>query len=41
MKRALKRICELQPHYSAENTTEMQERGALLRREIKPAIEAS
>jgi hypothetical protein len=40
MKRALKRICELQPHYSAENTTEMQERGALLRREIKPAIEA-
>ena len=40
MKHALKRVCELQPRYSAENTTEMQERGTVLRREIKPAIEA-
>jgi hypothetical protein len=39
MKDALKRICELQPLYSAENTPQMQERGAILRRAVKPAIE--
>ena len=39
MKEALKRICELQPHYSSENTPEMQERGAQLRAVLKPAIE--
>lgn len=31
MKEALKRICELQPHYLAENSYEMQERGTQLR----------
>jgi hypothetical protein len=40
MKDALKRICELQPSYSAANTPEMQERGAMLRGEVKPAIES-
>ena len=39
MKDAIKRICELQPHYSFQNTPEMQERGAALRRRLKPAIE--
>lgn len=39
MKEALKRICELQPHYSAGNTPEMQERGEQLRGVLKPAIE--
>lgn len=37
---ALKKICLLQPTYSAENTPEMQERGKLLRNELKPGIEA-
>jgi len=27
----LKRVCELQPRYSSDNTPEMQERGALIR----------
>ena len=39
MKDVIKRICELQPHYSFQNTPEMQERGAALRRRLKPAIE--
>jgi hypothetical protein len=39
MKEALKRICELQPLYTAENTPEMKERGAVLREALKPAIE--
>lgn len=38
MKEALKRICELQPRYSAENTPEMQERGTQLRSVLRPAI---
>jgi hypothetical protein len=39
MKEALRRICELQPLYTAENTAAMKERGALLREVVKPAIE--
>lgn len=39
MKDAFKRICELQPLYSPDNTPEMQERGALLRGSVKPALE--
>lgn len=40
MRDALKRICDLQPFYSAENTPQMQERGRILRDSLKPAIEA-
>ncbi len=36
----LKRICELQPAYSSKNTLAMQERGRILRKEVKPAIES-
>lgn len=39
MKDAIKKICELQPLYSAENTPQMRERGATLRSVLKPAIE--
>ncbi len=34
MHETLRRICELQPHYSADNTPEMQERGQLVRRDL-------
>lgn len=34
MKRTLRRICELQPYYSFENTPEMQERGRLVRQDL-------
>jgi hypothetical protein len=40
MKETLKRICELQPYYSAENTSAMQERGLLVRRSLKQQLEA-
>lgn len=39
MKAYLKSICDLQPRYSAENTPEMQERGRILRSEIKPYLQ--
>ena len=38
MKQTLKRICELQPYYSANNTLEMQERGLLIRQELTREI---
>lgn len=34
----LERICELQPQYSAENTPAMQERGRLVRRNLKTEL---
>ncbi len=34
MKEVLKRICELQPSYSPDNTREMQERGKFIRQEL-------
>ncbi len=34
----LKRICELQPHYSSSNTPEMQERGVLIRSDLAGEI---
>ena len=40
MKGEIKRICELQPHYSSQNTPEMKERGVALRRGLKQAIES-
>ena len=40
MKRTLKRICELQPQYSAQNTPAMQARGKALRNELVPSFEA-
>jgi hypothetical protein len=36
----LERICQLQPEYSAENTPAMQERGQLVRGDLKREIEA-
>jgi hypothetical protein len=39
MKGEIKRICELQPHYSSQNTPEMKGRGVALRSGLKPAIE--
>jgi hypothetical protein len=38
MRAALKRICELQPSYSAEKTPEMQERGVLIRSTLRLAV---
>lgn len=35
----LKRICELQPAYSSKNTPAMQERGKIIREQLRPAIE--
>lgn len=40
MKEGFKKICELQPLYSADNTYEMQERGSALRNTVKPALVA-
>jgi hypothetical protein len=34
----MKRITELQPSYSSDNTDEMKERGALIRRELPEAL---
>lgn len=34
LKKVLRRICELQPHWSKENTPEMQERGTLINKEL-------
>lgn len=34
MRNTLRRICELQPHYSSSNTPEMQERGQLIRQAL-------
>lgn len=34
----LKEICSLQPHYSSENTTEMQRRGILIRTSLPDAL---
>ena len=36
----LRRICELQPSYSPNNTPEMQERGRLVRQELKDAVDS-
>ena len=38
MKQTLKRICELQPFYSPDNTAEMKERGKLIRKELSAEI---
>ncbi|MFY9240302.1 MAG: hypothetical protein WAO78_15770 [Roseovarius sp.] len=38
MKDTLRRICELQPLYSSENTEEMQERGRLIRQVLVDEI---
>ena len=40
MREILKRICELQPFYSSENTPEMQERGALINKSLKNSIKS-
>ena len=40
MWRHLSRVLDLQPSYSSQNTPEMQERGAVLRHEIKTFLEA-
>ena len=40
LKIVLKRICELQPNYSSENTPAMQERGELIRRSLTAEIRA-
>lgn len=40
MRDTLRRICELQPEYSSENTPEMQERGRLIRQELAEEIRA-
>ena len=40
LKIVLKRICELQPSYSSENTPAMQERGELIRRTLTAEIKA-
>ncbi|ARL94671.1 MrcB family domain-containing protein [Burkholderia pseudomallei] len=40
MKSVIKRICELQPKYSSSNTTEMQERGNLIRSGLVQEIRA-
>ncbi|MDH6234932.1 hypothetical protein M2281_005553 [Mesorhizobium soli] len=39
MRETLARICELQPEYSPENTPAMQERGRLVRSDLKSEIE--
>ncbi|MBZ9798808.1 MrcB family domain-containing protein [Mesorhizobium sp. ES1-4] len=39
MREALERICQLQPEYSAENTPAMQERGRLVRSDLKAEVE--
>jgi MrcB-like, N-terminal domain/Domain of unknown function (DUF3883) len=41
MKEILQRICALQPHYSSQNTPEMQERGRLIRKELVEAMRLS
>ena len=38
LKTVLKRICELQPNYTSENTPAMQERGKLIRQSLKSKI---
>lgn len=38
MRETLRRICELQPYYSSSNTSEMQERGRLVRRVLVEEI---
>lgn len=38
MQEILKRICELQPSYSPNNTPEMQERGVLIRQKLRDAV---
>ena len=40
MREALKRICELQPHYSSKNTPQMQERGILINRSLNNSIKS-
>jgi hypothetical protein len=40
VRETLERICELQPQYSAENTPEMQERGRLVRNNLRAEIDA-
>ncbi|GAA6147751.1 DUF3578 domain-containing protein [Pseudooceanicola nitratireducens] len=40
MRNTLRRICELQPSYSSENTHEMQERGRLVRQDLVRDIRA-
>lgn len=40
MRETLRRICELQPAYSSENTPEMQERGRLIRHVLPDSIRA-
>ena len=40
MRDTLRRICELQPEYSSENTPEMQERGRLIRQDLAAEIRA-
>jgi hypothetical protein len=40
MKAAIRRICELQPEYSADNTPAMQERGRLLREDLVSQLRA-
>lgn len=39
MRETLERICQLQPEYSAENTPAMQERGRLVRSDLKTEVE--
>ncbi|GAA6199605.1 DUF3578 domain-containing protein [Aquicoccus sp. SU-CL01552] len=40
MRETLRRICELQPYYSSDNTPEMQERGRLVRQALVEEIRA-
>ena len=40
MRETLRRICELQPYYSSENTPDMQERGRLVRQALAEDIRA-
>lgn len=40
MRETLRRICELQPKYSSENTPEMQERGQLIRQKLPEELRA-
>ena len=40
MRETLRRICELQPAYSSENTPEMQERGQLIRQKLPGEVRA-
>ena len=35
----MRRICELQPHYTSKNTPEMQERGVLIRKVLTGKIQ--